>query len=505
MNIQNQLLAKGYAFFKEKKYQKSSELALKALDIGRNIDALMLSGMSLFQLKEFNFAENTLAKAYQLIPSNTVLHLYYLETLLQTDSIETGIEIVSEIKNKSEEVRLLEIIFLEKNGEYTKAITTAEALEGSIQKTEILAWNMERINELKQAKKYAKQGVKLDKNNFKCNAVLSKLFLRNNQPKKAKKSLERIKLKDLSHANLSIYYNLKGQALEKQHRYKKAFKNHRKSNEVLQQSAAYKQLQGNSYYTFDKIKTISKYFEKKPHFEHLLESETPVTFMLGFPRSGTTLLENILNNHSLIASIEEKPTIDSILHRFLQTPDSIQKLSHISVDEIRELQVDYLQRRTQYCSGKQAIIIDKLPLNIIHIGILYRIFPNAKFIVSTRDIRDVALSCYFQNFAINDAMAYFLEWDTTNKYLKEVMRLGLSIIQNYPINHYVVNYKKLVEDAFGEVKNIIDFLGLEWQESIKDYRKNLMGKNISTPSYAKISEKITTKRRQRWKHYKNKF
>jgi len=505
MTNQNQFLKQGYVDFKNKNYQKSCDLALKILESGPNIDALMLTGMSLFQIKNFSKAEYYLAKAYQLILNNHVLHLYYLETLLETNGIEIGLKIAKDIKNKSQEVKLLEILLFEKNGQYTKAISQAETLDESVQKKEILAWNLERINDLNKAEKFAKQGFKLNQEGYKCNVVLSKIYLRKNKPKKAKKSLKNIKLRGLSPANLSIYFNLKGQILEKLKCYKKAFKNHTKSNEVLKQSNAYKLLKGNSYYTFDKIATIKNYFYNKPQFENLLESKTPVVFMLGFPRSGTTLLENILNSHSLIASIEEKPTIDSILHQFLQTPDSIEKLSNLSDDEIKELQSGYLHSRKLYCSKEKPVIIDKMPLNIIHIGLLYRIFPNAKFIVSTREIRDVALSCYFQNFAINDAMANFLDWDTTNKYLIEIMQLGLSIINNYPINHYLVSYEKLVEDTFGEVKSIINFLGLEWQENIKDYREKIVGKNINTPSYAKISEKITQSRKQRWKNYRDQF
>ena len=142
-----------------------------------------------------------------------------------------------------------------------------------------------------------------------------------------------------------------------------------------------------------------------------------------------------------------------------------------------------------------------MPLNIIHIGILYRIFPNAKFIISTRDIRDVALSCFFQNFAINDAMAYFLDWDTTQKYLKELLPLGLDILNKYPIEYTLIEYEKLVETPFEHVKRIIEFLGLDWQESIKHYRRKIKGKNINTPSYARISEKINAKQIQKWKNY----
>ncbi len=305
----------------------------------------------------------------------------------------------------------------------------------------------------------------------------------------------------LSHTNISIYYSIKAQLFEKKEKYKKAFKNYKKSNRALTHTVTYRNLKGNNHYTMDKINLIKNYFSKQRELKPLVACETPITFMLGFPRSGTTLLENILNTHSEINSIEEQPTLDDILHEFLETPNSINKLESISEGEIKKLQQAYLKKRKRYCVSDEKIIIDKMPLNIIHIGILYRIFPNAKFIISTRDIRDVALSCFFQNFAINDAMAYFLDWDTTQKYLKELLPLGLDILNKYPIEYTLIEYEKLVETPFEHVKRIIEFLGLDWQESIKHYRRKIKGKNINTPSYARISEKINAKQIQKWKNY----
>lgn len=499
------LLKQGFEFLNAGNNSDALVVAQKVLKIRFNIDSLVLAGISLFNERKFEQSEVYLQKAFLEKKHDETIQIYYIECLTYQGKFLKGIEVIRIIKNKSYSVIRLLIKLFEANGNFTNAIGELVRLENDIYKFETLAWNFEKTNNIKQAKKNASKGLKIDIGNYKCNIVLTKIFIRNNKYKKGKKQLKQIILNELSNTNLSIYYSQKAQIYEKQRKYEKAFNTFKKSNDFVIKTDAYKKLSGNSYYTHKIIQNINSYFGTNKPFKNLLLSDEKIIFMVGYPRSGTTLLENILNSHSKVSTIEEKPTIDNILKYFLKTPESIKKLGTIKNDEIKILQDDYLKRREKYCKVPRKYIIDKLPLNIIHIGILYRIFPNAKFIISKRDVRDVAISCFFQNFAISDAMSHFLDWNTTKKYLDEIMNLGLSIVENLSINHKIVVYEELVEKPFKVVKDIICYLGLEWEDSMKKYRSNIIGKNINTPSYYAISKKINTNKKNNWKNYKQYF
>jgi tetratricopeptide (TPR) repeat protein len=501
----SKLLKDGFKKINNGKYQQAYETAKLVIAQNYNIDAYMLAGLSLYKLGNYEEAHKYFLQVYKERSGDIVVELYFFDNLKKNNYVDIALHYL-ENKNRIDNKLLpLAIEFYELDGNYTKVISLANQIDDKILRHELLAWNYELLNSIEEVEIELKIGLRNKPDSFRLNIVQSKVYLRKKQYKKAKEQLKRICKKDLSNKNKSILYSLKAQSFDGLKKYNKAFKSYKKSNNILKKTYEYKSLKGKNFYTFEKIKRIKEYFEYTPTFKPLIVCEQRVTFMVGYPRSGTTLLENILNAHSQIETIEEKPTLDKILEGFLADNMALKSLEELSQEEIKDLQVTYLTNRNKYVKNKNSIIIDKLPLNIIHIGILYRIFPNAKFILSTRDVRDVALSCFFQNFALNDAMANFLDWENTQEYLKELMPLGLSILEKYKIEYIIVEYEKLVESPYKQVKNIIKFLGLDWQESIKNYRENIKGKNINTPSYAKISKKINTQQTQKWKKYKFAF
>jgi len=502
MNKTQTLLLEAYKSFKSQQYHDVIEKTEKVLKIKYDIDALILNGIAYFHTDNLTKAEQSLKLAIKERPVDTSVQMYLLEIYSQTNQNEEGIKLIQSSNPSNDLIKNAHIKFLQINGHYTSAIKLAKSMPENIFTIETLAWNYELTNDLEHAGLYSCKGIKLDATSFKCNLVKAKLKLRNKNYQQANKAIKKISKEKLSCQNQSIYYSVKAQIKEKQKKFKKAFKYYTLSNSSLKQTKAYEQLTGQSFYSMSTVAQLKQYYQLKPQFKNLTPSKQAITFMLGLPRSGTTLLENILNSHSEIQTIEEKPTIDSLLNNSLDFTNLTNTIKDLTVEDIKKIQKSYVKARNAYCSEKTKIVIDKMPLNIIHIGLLYRIFPNAKFIISTRDLRDTALSCYFQNFKLNDAMVNFLDWEQTKHYLSSVKQLGDYCQTLYPLNTIIVPYERLVIEPFCQVKKILKFMNLDWQNSMLNYREKITGKNILTPSYTKVSEKITTSYLNKWHNYR---
>ena len=143
-----------------------------------------------------------------------------------------------------------------------------------------------------------------------------------------------------------------------------------------------------------------------------------------------------------------------------------------------------------------------MPLNIIYVGEIVRIFPNAKFILAIRHPCDCVLSCFMQNFELNDAMANFLNLEDSAKLYDTTMSLWETYSKVFPINFHVIKYEDIVSNFDKSVEKLLNFLDLPWSENVKKfYKKAEVRGVISTPSYNQVSQPIYSKSIGRWKNY----
>ena len=148
------------------------------------------------------------------------------------------------------------------------------------------------------------------------------------------------------------------------------------------------------------------------------------------------------------------------------------------------------------------ILLDKLPLNLIHLPFVARVFPKSKVLVALRDPRDVCLSCYQQAFALNPAMANFLDLETTAKLYAEVMGFWLdsrNVLNNSWMEY---RYEDLVDDFDSVTHRIFDFLELDYPQNTSNYYKKAR-RAMGTPSYHDASKPIYSRAKARWRNYKN--
>jgi Flp pilus assembly protein TadD len=233
-----------------------------------------------------------------------------------------------------------------------------------------------------------------------------------------------------------------------------------------------------------------------------------VIFLVGFPRSGTTLAEQILEAHPDIVGSHELPVltrltqeIGTIVGRSFRYPDDVDTLSP---DEILQLRNSYRRAMEDTLEARPAehqIILDKLPLNIVHLGVIARLFPQAPILLALRDPRDVCLSCYMQTFEMNPAMAQFLDLEDTAKFYRTVMRLLLHYRDTLGITMLTTRYEDIVADLEGSARRMLEFLRLPWDPAVLEYHRSAQTRRVYTPSYQAVTQPIYQRASGKWKAY----
>ena len=252
---------------------------------------------------------------------------------------------------------------------------------------------------------------------------------------------------------------------------------------------------------FGNIKKIINFSKKSP------PPVQPV-FFVGFPRSGTTLLQKVLDNHRNIHVIEENNPLGHVTSLIESEPEKYLKSSFLLNEKnIKELQTMYFaEARKHVPINDGSLLIDKLPMNIVQIPIIKILFPDAKILLGLRHPCDSILSCYMQNFGVNRAMANMFKFSSIINYYDKTMGLWKIFQNEIDFESYGARYEDLIENMEGEVRSILQFLDLPWDEDVLNYRQNIFKRGlINTPSYGQVVKPIYKEARYRWHRYAKYF
>ncbi|MCX7357354.1 MAG: sulfotransferase [Alphaproteobacteria bacterium] len=228
-----------------------------------------------------------------------------------------------------------------------------------------------------------------------------------------------------------------------------------------------------------------------------IDTRSPV-FFVGFPRSGTTLLDQILSSHSDIVCLEESEHFSDALGDIIHEPSRAFAPATLSEEELQRIRESYWRR-----VGEQpaSIVVDKYPLNIVVLPLIKRVFPAAKVIFALRDPRDVVLSCFQQRFTINAAMAQFLEVERAGAYYDQVMALFELCRARLNLNLHQVRYEDVVGDLERAARELCGFLGAPYEEAMLNYRETALKRDIATPSARQVIEPLYNRSIGRWRRY----
>jgi tetratricopeptide (TPR) repeat protein len=234
-----------------------------------------------------------------------------------------------------------------------------------------------------------------------------------------------------------------------------------------------------------------------------LAQPAPV-FLVGFPRSGTTLLDQILASHSQVTTLEEHDNFADASRELIRPDAGFESWAQLPDADIERLRSLYWQRVATGLSGapRKSVFVDKLPLNAVYLPLIHRLFPSAKIILAVRDPRDVVLSCFQQRFGMNAAMFQLLRLDSAAAYYDAVMSLVATSRAKLPLKVHVLRYESLIDDFDAEVRALLEFLELDWQDSVRDYANTAKNRTIGTPSASQVVRPIYRSARGKWRNYR---
>ena len=251
------------------------------------------------------------------------------------------------------------------------------------------------------------------------------------------------------------------------------------------------------------VRSVRESFETMtPRALDPLDAPAPV-FLVGFPRSGTTLIEQALAAHPAVRTSDEAPYLRAAeeaagckragLDAFLDTPQA----------ELDALRSGYWEAAGG-APGPGEVFIDKLPLNVVWIGVIAKLFPRARIILALRDPRDSVFSAWRRTFAMNMAMYRMLKIEDAAGYYDAAMGAGAAARRVFPDLPVIeTRYEDVIADFEGGMRRLVDFLELDWDPAVLDFRDTLAGRRVSTPSAAQIEKPLYETSVAKWREYED--
>jgi tetratricopeptide (TPR) repeat protein len=224
-------------------------------------------------------------------------------------------------------------------------------------------------------------------------------------------------------------------------------------------------------------------------------------FIVGFPRSGTTLLDTMLMNLPNLHVLEEQPVLT-------QATEGIgydeERLSSITAEDVEALRRQYFERLAAIDPARpDQLIIDKHPLQMARAALIHRIFPDARIVLVERHPCDAVLSCFMANFNLNLATRSFGDLEETARVYDAVFDLWSRATDLLPLSVLSVRYERLIADSEAEMRQLLEFLGQKWDPAVLDNRGSAARRSeIRTASYSQVTEPIYNRAIGRWTRYR---
>ena len=496
------LLYKGVRHLHASRYRKAEDAFKKVLiEDENNIDALRFMGILAFKSGNHDIAEAMLTKALKLDPTYSLVWANLAQVFSVTGQLDKAKKSFKNILNMEPKNGL---IWAEYGTVLTKLANYEEGRDAYLKALEFKP-DSPRVH-LSLGHVYKTMG-EID------NSIDSykNTILQNNLSGEAYWSLANLKtysfseneikdmedtLKgDMSDIERSQMHFALGKAYEVKKDFDKSFKNYYEGNKVKKGLIKY-----SSDDTTDNTKRILNFFNKE-NIQKLAKSSTgdrdPI-FVLGMPRSGSTLIDQIISSHSKVDGTQELPNIIKIAAELNSNnqknyPEVLEELDE---SKLSNLGKDYISE-TAWARDSAPFFIDKMPNNFIHIGLIKTILPNAKIIDTRRDPMDTCFSCFKQFFARGQLFTYSLE-DLGN-YYTDYIRAMNHWHNVYGKDIYTVHYDNVINETEETIRELIDYCELPFEKECLEFYNS--SRPVKTPSAEQVRQPIYKSGLNYWKNY----
>jgi tetratricopeptide (TPR) repeat protein len=298
---------------------------------------------------------------------------------------------------------------------------------------------------------------------------------------------------------LHFHFSL-GKALEDVSEYAVSFEHYARGNALRRKLIRYDAAENAEHVTRSRRLFTREFFAARAGAG--CAAPDPV-FIVGLPRSGSTLVEQILASHSLVEGTQELPDI-TMLARMVGNRTSRadsnaypRALEKYSPEELRALGVKYLEQTRIQRKTSRPFFIDKMPNNFAHLGLIHLILPDAKIIDARRHPLGCCFSCFKQHFARGQAFTY--ELGELGRYYRDYVELMAHFDAVLPGRVHRVFYENLVDDTETEVRRLLEYCGLPFEQGVLRFHENQRA--VRTASSEQVRQPIFREGLDQWRHF----
>ncbi len=374
---------------------------------------------------------------------------------------------------------------------YARAVALDPSLASALGK---LADHAARRGERSDAEAFAARALALDSREPAATAAMATLAIEARDGAAAERRLVTLLQGPLADDDRTRSLTLLGDALDRQGRTKEAFARYREAqaNFAATHAAALAPSPGRpSHRAF--IERIAQQVAAAPPMPPPVpvapsrDAAATHVFLLGYPRSGTTLVENVLASAPGVVALEERDTLADANDALIANDGTMPSLDTLDPMLVDRLRAGYWRRVTAMAGDVSArTFVDMNPFNGFRLPVIARLFPQARIVVMRRDPRDVVLSCFRINFTASAATYTYSDLMETARHYDAMMRLVALCMERLPLAFHEVRYDRLIADFAETVRSLAEFIGLEWTDAFHAFDRTAKTRGVRTASATQV-------------------
>tara|TARA_B110001452_G_scaffold243365_1_gene226739 strand:+ start:1984 stop:3537 length:1554 start_codon:yes stop_codon:yes gene_type:complete len=459
--------------------------ALAYNQLGRFSEAMVLLKKALKKESNNIFVLNNLGLVCVSSGNEIDAEVYYNKALnLKKDFLDSIINLGNLKMNQN------------KNEEAKELFTSALAINKNLETTKMALANYHgRTGNFEEAEKIYKEVLITNPSNTVADKSINLIHKYKDAEDEHLKSMENKVQKIKDKENLQRINFALGKAYEDIGEYKKSFQSYKIANDIVSNNKKYNI--NNDYKLFENLKKLFTSQILKP----IKEPNQKIIFILGMPRSGTTLAEQILSSHPNVYGAGELSFLSKAIEKNILNNKKLTnaRFETLDSDIFINIQKEYLSNLNMF-NFKKEYLVDKAPLNFRWIGFIKIIFPNSKIIHCKRDSMDICWSNYKNSFT-SKLLDYSYNFETLSTYYNLYSDLMNYWDTKFKGDIFELVYEDLVTDKEDAIKKLLNFCDLDWNDNCLNFHKNK--KSVSTASMAQVRQPMYNTSVKRWKNYSN--